>query len=226
MTRNKWVRRFAAVVCKSLITLLRRFRAVVVRRFEMSHQPPHPITEIIDKRQVRRWCGGSGVYPPIPPYRSYAPIWGMGPTTSGVWTPCLNHDSFWTHLGPIGSNCFLGEITAMMSGARTQSALTKHKKRTSDGVIPLTPAEITILTVQFPPDKALRLGSGNDIRREMRRIYRGVIDGKLPLSAGTKLVYILDKIAKSATEDEKLEILRKGGISGAPFVGLMIVPPK
>ncbi len=67
MDRNKWVRRFAAVIGKVLKYILRRFRAVVVRRFEMSHQPPHPITEIIDKRQVRRWRGGSGVYPPHTP---------------------------------------------------------------------------------------------------------------------------------------------------------------
>ncbi len=113
-----------------------------------------------------------------------------------------------------------------MSGARTQSSLTKHKKRAGDDIHPLTKAEITVLCVQFPADKHLRLGTGLEIRREMRRVYKGVIDGKLPLAAGTKLVYILDKIAKSASEDEKLDILRKGGIAGAPFVGLMIVPPE
>jgi len=49
--------------------------------------------------------------------------------------------------------------------------------------------------------------------------------GELPLSAGMKLVYILDKISKSRFEEDKLEILKRGGITGAPFVGLIIQGP-
>lgn len=58
--RNKWVRRFAAVVCKSLISLLRRFCAVVVRRSENSLEPPHCIVDNAHSFRVRRWCGGVG----------------------------------------------------------------------------------------------------------------------------------------------------------------------
>lgn len=65
--RNKWVRRFAAVICKSLITLLRRSLRWLVRRSAASLEPPQPIIDIIDCFRVRRWCGGAGADPPIPP---------------------------------------------------------------------------------------------------------------------------------------------------------------
>ena len=89
----------------------------------------------------------------------------------------------------------------------------------------LSPAEMEAVTICFPPKAKLALGSLRSIRWEMRRIYEAVIHGKLPLTAGTKLFYMLEKVAKSKSEEEKLAILEKGGIAGAPFVGLMIEPP-
>lgn len=90
----------------------------------------------------------------------------------------------------------------------------------------LTNAEVKVLTINFPsPHKRLSLGNTKQIRAEMKRVYQGVVNGNLPLGAGTKLVFILDKLARSHNEDEKLRILEHGGIAGAPFVGLSITGP-
>ncbi len=90
----------------------------------------------------------------------------------------------------------------------------------------LSAAEVKILAIHFPtPLKSLRLGTATQIRTEMRRVYLGAIDGALPLGAATKLVFILAQIAKSQSEEEKLRILERGGIAGAPFVGLTISGP-
>ncbi len=91
---------------------------------------------------------------------------------------------------------------------------------------PLTEAEIRLISVNFHRTKPLRINDQPSIRGEMIRIYDMVTKGELPLSAGMKLVYILDKISKSRFEEDKLEILKRGGITGAPFVGLTIVGPE
>ncbi len=92
---------------------------------------------------------------------------------------------------------------------------------------PLTPAEVRVLTANFPPPhKSLRLGTQKEIRWEMRRVYEATIRGHLPLTAATKLIYMLEKIARSKSDEEKIEVLRRGGIAGAPFIGLILEGPK
>lgn len=113
-----------------------------------------------------------------------------------------------------------------MKNAATRAGKAFKKRQEYAAVVPLTKAEINVLTVNFPKKSALRLGTGEEIRWEMKRIYRATVEGKLPLSAATKLLYMLDKIAKSRSEDEKLKILERGGIAGAPFVGLMLAGPR
>ncbi len=92
---------------------------------------------------------------------------------------------------------------------------------------PLTPAEVRVLTANFPPPhKSLRLGTQKEIRWEMRRIYEATIRAQLPLTAATKLIYMLEKIARSKSDEEKLKVLERGGIAGAPFIGLIIQGPR
>ena len=91
---------------------------------------------------------------------------------------------------------------------------------------PLTPAEIKVLTADFPPPhKSLRLGTQKEIRWEMRRVYEATIRAQLPLTAATKLIYMLEKIARSKSDEEKLKVLERGGIAGAPFIGLILEGP-
>ena len=89
----------------------------------------------------------------------------------------------------------------------------------------MTEAELRLVSVNFHRKKPLRINDQPSIRGEMIRVYDMVTTGELPLAAGMKLVYILDKISKSRFEEDKLEILKRGGIAGAPFVGLTIVGP-
>ena len=108
---------------------------------------------------------------------------------------------------------------------RTQKAI---KQLRESEVIPpggMSKSELKALTINFKVKGPLRLGTGEQIRGEMKRVYRAVVGGDLPLSAGTKLLFMLDKIAKSKSEDEKLKILERGGMGGAPFVGLMLTGP-
>ena len=112
--------------------------------------------------------------------------------------------------------------------AGTASKLSKSlKKKGVRAPETLTPAEIGVLTVNFPPPhKSLRLGAQKEIRWEMRRVYEACIRGQLPLTAATKLIYMLEKIARSKSDEEKLKVLARGGIVGAPFVGLIVEGPR
>jgi len=89
----------------------------------------------------------------------------------------------------------------------------------------MTDTEIKLISVNFNRKKPLRINDQASVRGEIIRVYDMVTSGELPLVAGMKLVYILDKISKSRFEEDRLEILKRGGISGAPFVGLTIVGP-
>lgn len=111
----------------------------------------------------------------------------------------------------------------MMTATKVAKSL---KGKTPNARTRLTAAEIKALALHFPtPLKTLRLGTATQIRTEMRRVYLGAIDGTLPLGGAVKLVFILAQIAKSQSEEEKLRILERGGIAGAPFVGLTISGP-
>ncbi len=112
--------------------------------------------------------------------------------------------------------------------AGTASKLSKSlKKKGVRALETLTPAEIGVLTVDFPPPhKSLRLGTQKEIRWEMRRVYEACIRGQLPLTAATKLIYMLEKMARLKSDEEKLKVLERGGIVGAPFVGLIIEGPR
>ena len=116
-----------------------------------------------------------------------------------------------------------------MGSKATMNALKRHEDAACAGETPLprlNAEELDSLRLHFHADNhMIRLGNSRAIRNEMKRVYRGVVQGKLPLGAGTKLVYILDRIAKSENDDEKLRILERGGIQGAAFVGLTILPP-
>lgn len=124
-----------------------------------------------------------------------------------------------------------------MPAHMTNKALKRHRETASaretakeppalHDVPRITADELEGLRLHFHAENhVIRLGNSRAIRNEMKRVYRGVVKGKLPLGAGTKLVYILDRIAKSENDDEKLRILERGGIQGAPFVGLQILPP-
>lgn len=108
----------------------------------------------------------------------------------------------------------------MMSASKAAKSL---KNKTPAPRARLSAAEVKVLTIAFPtPLKSLRLGTATQIRTEMRRVYLGAIDGVLPLGVAVKLVFILAQIAKSQSEEEKLRVLERGGIAGAPFVGLTI----
>lgn len=104
--------------------------------------------------------------------------------------------------------------------------MAKALKKAGEGVAErLSPAEIEALTIVFPHKGRLRLGTQTQIRWEMRRVYQAAIEGRLPLTACTKLFYMLEKISRSETDEQKLWILERGGIAGAPFVGLIIEGP-
>ncbi len=80
---------------------------------------------------------------------------------------------------------------------------------------PLTPTEVRVLTANFPPPhKSLRLGTQKEIRWEMRRIYEATIRAQLPLTAATKLIYMLEKIA------------RLGPSRIRPMKGTPAIPPR
>ncbi len=89
----------------------------------------------------------------------------------------------------------------------------------------LTADELKLITVNFKRTKTLNINTATATRGEMIRVYDMVTSGELPLSAGMKLIYMLDKITRSRLEEDKLEILRKGGIQGAVFVGLILEGP-
>ena len=90
---------------------------------------------------------------------------------------------------------------------------------------PLTEDEIRLISVNFQRKKPLNINTQKAIRGEMIKVYSMVTSGELPLSAGMKLVYILDKIRTSLTDEDKLRILERGGIQGEPFIGLIIEGP-
>ncbi len=113
-----------------------------------------------------------------------------------------------------------------MAGTASKFAKSLEKQGIR-GREPLTPAEVRVLTANFPPPhKSLRLGTQKEIRWEMRRIYELCINGKMPLTAATKLIYMLEKIARSKSDEEKLKVLERGGIAGVPFIGLIIEGPR
>ncbi len=89
----------------------------------------------------------------------------------------------------------------------------------------LTDDELKLITVNFQRKAPLNINTAKATRGEMIRVYDMVTSGELPLSAGMKLIYMLDKITRSRLEEDKLEILRKGGIQGAVFVGLILEGP-
>ncbi len=108
--------------------------------------------------------------------------------------------------------------------------VTKIVPDKSTGMIaskPLTDTELAILCVHFNRAKKLNINTQAQIRGEMIKVYAMVTEGTLPLSAGMKLMYMLDKISRSRLDEEKLDILRRGGIQGKQFIGLIIEePPK
>jgi len=90
---------------------------------------------------------------------------------------------------------------------------------------PLTADELTAVTVNFKRKGALNINTQKSIRGEMIRVYDMVTRAELPLTAGMKLMYMLAQISRSRLEEEKLEILRRGGIQGEQFIGLIIEAP-
>lgn len=111
----------------------------------------------------------------------------------------------------------------MTETRKMAKALAKHPDVVSER---LTPSEIEIICLNFPPTGNLLLSKPKEIRREMRRVYEAAIRGRIPLTAATKLFYMLEKVSRSRSEEDKLAILERGGIGGAPFIGLILEGPR
>ena len=80
-----------------------------------------------------------------------------------------------------------------------------------NGGVEETFAEAEVLARTPPPAKAkrkryVRLENSPQIRREMARVYRGMNDGEIEVSKGSKLVYVLTEISRTL-ERENIEKL-------------------
>lgn len=58
-----------------------------------------------------------------------------------------------------------------------------------------TPVTIDGSGLDIVPTPRINLSSLEDIRREGCRVYREIRSGKIPSSDGTRLIYVLDRIA-------------------------------
>ena len=90
-------------------------------------------------------------------------------------------------------------------------------KRGNSEVVPLTPADLGIGTKQ--------LGTLASYRHELHAIYKAVAEGKMDPATGRGLTWMVGQMRVAKREEEQLALMEKGGISGVPFAGIVLIGP-
>lgn len=90
-------------------------------------------------------------------------------------------------------------------------------KRRNHEVVPLTPADLGIGTKQ--------LGTRASYRHELHAIYQAVARGELQPAIGTKLSWMVGQMRVAKRDEISMELMEKGGISGVPFAGIVLIGP-
>lgn len=98
----------------------------------------------------------------------------------------------------------------------------------------MSSSETAIIPLEGEPPLVLPwdagLGSGEihdlkQIRTEMKKVYKSFCKGEVDYAEAARLTWILDTIRRALVQEQQLEILKRGGISGEPFVGMIIEGP-
>ena len=71
-----------------------------------------------------------------------------------------------------------------------------------------------------------RLEQLRDYRLEMQLVYKALTAGFLTEKGASRLIWILDMLARRKIDEEKLSLVRSGQLGGGqPFSGLTIIGP-
>ncbi len=84
-------------------------------------------------------------------------------------------------------------------------------------VAPLRPSDLNIGVKQ--------LGTLASYRHELHAIYKAVAEGTLQPEMGTKLAWMVGQMRVAKRDELTVEVMEKGGISGVPFAGIVLIGP-
>ncbi len=70
------------------------------------------------------------------------------------------------------------------------------------------------------------MGTLVSYRHELHAIHKAVANGQLQPEIGTKLSWMVGQMRVAKREEIAMDLMEKGGISGVPFAGVVLIGPR